>query len=81
MSRVNSFWLRGYDPRQPQTLIATGFSREFVEQHFQSCELKAQITNSLNVANEETKYNKYIWLCRNPRDPWPILWQKIRVWS
>ena len=81
MSRVNSFWLRGYDPRQPQTLIATGFSREFVDRHFQSCELKGHITNSLGVANDETKFNKYIWLCRNPRDPWPILWQKIRVWS
>jgi len=81
MARVNSFWLRGYDRRQPQTLVVTGVSEKFVGRHFQSCELRGTITNRLGVVNEETRDAKNLWVCRGLREPWPEFWRKIKAWS
>lgn len=81
MSRANSFWLRGYDRREPQTLVVTGVSEAFVRRHFHACEWQSRITNALGVANEETKFSQNIWVCRGLRAPWPEFWKQIRAWS
>ncbi len=81
LSLVNSFWLRGYGDAPPQTLIVVGLSPEFVEANFASCESKGTITNRFGVANEETEYHKYLWVCRGLREPWPEFWRKIKAWG
>jgi hypothetical protein len=81
LSRVNSFWLRGYGDSPPQTLIVVGLSPDFVKANFASCESKGTISNRFGVANEETDYHKYLWVCRGVREPWPEFWRKIKAWA
>jgi Dolichyl-phosphate-mannose-protein mannosyltransferase len=81
LSIVNSFWLRGYGDHPPQTLIVVGLSPQFVKDNFNTCESKGTISNRLGVANEETEIHKYLWVCRGLTEPWPVFWQKVRVWG
>jgi len=81
LSRVNSFWLRGFGDPPPQTLIIVGLPRDFVEANFANCESKGTISNRYGVANEETEFHKYLWVCRGIREPWPEFWRKIRAWA
>jgi hypothetical protein len=75
---TNSFWARGYGDPPPETLIVIGFSREFGELYFESCEVVGQITNKYGVANEETTDHSGILLCRHLRQSWPEFWKKFR---
>lgn len=81
LSIVNSFWLRGYGDHPPQTLIVVGLSPRFVETNFATCESEGLISNRYGVANEEMKDDKYLWICRGLRQPWPEFWRKIRTWG
>jgi 4-amino-4-deoxy-L-arabinose transferase-like glycosyltransferase len=81
LSLVNSFWLRGYGDHPPQTLIVIGLSPEFVQANFASCESKGTISNRDGVSNEETQDDKYLWVCRGLREPWPEFWRKNRAWG
>jgi 4-amino-4-deoxy-L-arabinose transferase-like glycosyltransferase len=81
LSRVNSFWLRGYGDHPPETLIVVGLSPQFVKANFASCESEGTIANRYGVANEETEDDKYLWVCRGLREPWPEFWQKIKAWG
>lgn len=81
MGRTNSFWLRGYDPREPRTVIVTGMNVDSALRYFESCEWKAAITNSLGVRNEESRDARYILVCRGPRQPWAELWRRLRQLS
>jgi hypothetical protein len=75
---TNSFWARRYSDPPPETLIVIGFSREFGERYFDSCELVGRITNKHGVANEETTDHSEILLCRHLRESWPEFWRKFR---
>ncbi len=75
---TNSFWARGYGDPPPETLIVIGFSREFGDQYFESCEVVGHITNKYGVANEETTDHSGILLCRHLRQSWPEFWKKFR---
>ncbi|MGP0072877.1 MAG: ArnT family glycosyltransferase [Bryobacteraceae bacterium] len=81
LSRVNSFWLRGYGEHPPQTLIVVGLSPQFVQDNFASCESRGTISNRYGVPNEETEVHKYLWVCRGLREPWPEFWRKIKAWG
>jgi 4-amino-4-deoxy-L-arabinose transferase-like glycosyltransferase len=81
LSRVNSFWLRGYGDHPPETLIVVGLSPQFVNANFTRCESEGTIANRYGVANEETEDDKYLWVCRGLREPWPEFWQKIKAWG
>ena len=81
LSRVNSFWLRGYGDHPPQTLIVVGYSPDFVRSNFATCESEGTISNRYGVANEETEDDKYLWVCRGLREPWPEFWRKIKAWG
>jgi hypothetical protein len=74
LSRVNSYWLRGYSDPPPRTLVVVGLSPEFVKDNFTSCESRGTITNRFGVPNEETEMHKYLWVCQGPREPWPDFW-------
>jgi Dolichyl-phosphate-mannose-protein mannosyltransferase len=75
---TNSFWARGYGDPPPETLIVVGFSREFGNRYFESCELAGRITNKYGVANEETTDHPDILICRHLRESWPEFWKKFR---
>jgi hypothetical protein len=75
---TNSFWARRYSDPPPETLIVIGFSREFGERYFESCEVVGRITNKHRIANEETTDHPEILLCRHLRESWPEFWRKFR---
>ena len=75
---TNSFWARGYGDPPPETLIVIGFSGEFGDQYFESCEVVGHITNKYGVANEETTDHSDILLCRHLRQSWPKFWKTFR---
>ena len=75
---TNSFWARGYGDPPPETLIVIGFSRQFGNRYFESCELAGRITNKYGVANEETTDHPDILICRRLRESWPDFWKKFR---
>jgi hypothetical protein len=75
---TNSFWARGYGDAPPETLIVIGFSRDFGNRYFESCELAGRITNKYGVANEETTDHPDILICRHLRESWPDFWKKFR---
>src|ERR1700722_20237947 len=51
ISRINSYGERGYGQQPPETVIAIGFSREFLESRFASCQPAAQIRNRYGIVN------------------------------
>ena len=75
---TNSFWARGYGDPPPETLIVLGFSREYLERHFESCELAGHVTNRFSIANEEAKQHSDIFVCRRLRGTWPEFWKTFR---
>jgi 4-amino-4-deoxy-L-arabinose transferase-like glycosyltransferase len=77
ISGVNSYWLRGYGDPSPQVLIVVGFSYDEAEHFFTTCSLAGRITNRYGVMNEESQHPD-IFVCRNPRQPWPELWQDLQ---
>lgn len=78
ISGINSYWLRGYGDPPPETLIVLGYSQEEAERFFATCELAGHITNRFGVENEETLFHPDIFVCQNPRQPWPSLWQELQ---
>jgi hypothetical protein len=78
MGLTNSFWYRGYDPRQPQTVILAGFDLDEGRKLFGSCVVAAGNTNPYGVENEESRDHPDILLCRNLRMPWPEYWERFR---
>ncbi len=76
ISGVNSYWLRGYGSAPPTTLIVLGYSRDAAQRFFETCDRAGQITNRYGVENEE--YQRDIFVCRRPRQPWPALWESLK---
>jgi Dolichyl-phosphate-mannose-protein mannosyltransferase len=77
ISAVNSFWARGYGSPPPETVIVLGGRRDRLDERFESVVLVGHVPNPLDVANEESEHPE-IYLCRRPRESWPVLWSKIR---
>jgi len=75
---TNPFWARGYGDPPAETLIVIGFTREFGDRYFESCEVTGRFTNKYGVANEETTDHPKILVCRHLRESWPEFWKKFR---
>src|SRR6185369_13008235 len=78
ISGANSFYDRGYPEPPPQTLIVLGFSREFLNRHFEACGLGGRATNPYGVQNEESRDHPNIYVCRGLRSSWPEFWKDRR---
>lgn len=78
ISGVNSSWERGYGYPTPETLIVVGYPREFLEKHFDSCEVAGHPWNRYGVANEETMEDPDIFVCRGLKDKWEEFWKAAR---
>jgi len=77
ISGINSYRLRGYGDPPPHTLIVLGFSRHDLEQLFATCSLAGEINNRYGVENEESRDHPAIFICRDPLQPWPALWERL----
>ncbi len=78
MSGTNSFWYRGYDPREPETVILVGLEKEEAEANFTSCSVAGKNTNPFGVENEESRDHPDIYLCRGLKSTWAEFWKKFR---
>ena len=78
ISGTNSFWLRGYGEPPPQTVIVSGFSRHWVDEHFAACALVGHTGNRYGVPNEETEDHPDIFVCRGLKQSWPEFWKNFR---
>ena len=78
MSGTNSFWYRGYDRREPQTVIAVGLGQRELEANFSNCAVVAKNTNPFGVENEESRDHPDIYLCRGLKGTWAEFWKKFR---
>lgn len=78
MAGTNSFWYRGYDPREPQTVILVGLDKDEAEANFASCAVAAKNTNQFGVENEESRDHPDIYLCRGLKGTWAEFWKKFR---
>jgi Dolichyl-phosphate-mannose-protein mannosyltransferase len=74
ISRINSWGERGYG-EAPDTVIAIGFSREFLESRFASCQPAAQIRNPYGVVNRS--YLQEVFICRGLKEGWPKFWDEL----
>jgi 4-amino-4-deoxy-L-arabinose transferase-like glycosyltransferase len=78
MGLTNSFWYRGYDPREPQTVIVVGFDLDEGNELFRSCAVAGKNVNRFGVENEESRDHPDILVCRELRKAWPEYWQRAR---
>jgi hypothetical protein len=78
MAGTNSFWYRGYDPREPRTVIAVGLEMDEAQANFASCSVVAENTNRFGVENEESRDHPEIFLCSGLKSSWAEFWKKFR---
>ncbi len=78
ISGANSLWARGYGDPDPQTVVVVGFERQYADRFFRSCETKGQVSNQFGVKNEESTRHTGLYLCRQPRRPWPQMWAEMQ---
>jgi hypothetical protein len=75
ISRINSYGERGYGDPPPETVIAIGIPREFLESRFASCRPAAQIRNRYSVVNRS--YLQGVFVCRGLNEGWPKFWAEL----
>ncbi len=74
ISGSNSNWLRGYGDPPPQTVITLGFLREDADRIFVSCKPAAYLENPFAIENSAVGDHTDLFVCTQPRPPWPVLW-------
>jgi hypothetical protein len=75
---TNRIWYRGYGEPEPETVIVAGFEGDYAGKFFNRCTYSGTVTNSYNVKNGETSYQKGLYVCREPRRPWSETWQEMQ---
>jgi hypothetical protein len=78
ISGVDSYWLRGYPDPPPRNLVVLGYSADELSGMFETCDQVGHVTNRYGVRNSETTVHPQIFVCRDPRESWPVLWQMLR---
>ena len=78
ISGANSLWQRGYGDPEPETVIVVGFERQQAGNFFNSCQQAGKVTNRYGVKNEETSRHTGLYICRQPRRPWPEMWKTMQ---
>jgi hypothetical protein len=78
MAGTNSFWYRGYDRREPRTVILVGIERDEAKENFSTCAVVAKNTNRFGVENEESRDHPDILLCRGLKRSWEEFWARFQ---
>jgi hypothetical protein len=72
----NGYWYWGPPPSTADTIIAVGFTGDFLDQSFGDVHPATTLDNHLRVANDEQGVP--VWVCSRRRDSWPTLWPRFR---
>lgn len=78
ISGANSLWARGYGEPLPETVIVVGFESSYAVALFKECRMAGSATNRYNVKNEESSFHTGLYVCRQPRRPWPEMWETMQ---
>jgi 4-amino-4-deoxy-L-arabinose transferase-like glycosyltransferase len=78
ISGTNTAWYRGYGNPPPETVIVVGISKEYLDEHFQSCRVAGHNGNPYGIKNEESEDHPDIYVCGPPRNGWPEFWKKFQ---
>jgi 4-amino-4-deoxy-L-arabinose transferase-like glycosyltransferase len=78
ISGANSLWGRGYGNPAPETVIAVGFDKTYIDQLFSDCSVGGMLTNQAQVNNEETRNHTLFYVCHQSRLPWDKMWQNMQ---
>jgi hypothetical protein len=81
MSGVNSSWERGYGDPAVETLVVVGYPREFLVEHFASCQVSGRVWNKYGVVNEETTEDAEIYVCRGRKGSWEQFWRAAKRYA
>lgn len=81
ISGMNSNWLRGYGDPPSQTVIVIGWSRDQVDQWFESCDLAGRITNRYGIRNGSIDGYPDVFVCTGLRWPWPDFWKNFQYFG
>jgi len=76
ISGSNSHWLHGYGNPPPKTVVTAGHLRRDLERVFASCELAGHVTIPYGVVNSAIGDHTDIFVCRDARQPWHVLWKR-----
>jgi hypothetical protein len=77
ISGSNSLWERGYGDPAPETVIAVGIDRGYLNRFFERCEYAGALSNRYGVENEESTLHKELFICREAHRSWPEMWQDM----
>jgi len=72
-----SYWLWGFPEGSIETVIGAGFSKEFMERHFNEVALAAEIELE-HVNPWDTPF--VITICRKPKESLQKIWNRYRPW-
>ncbi len=78
ISGANSLWRRSYGDPPPETVIVVGAEGGEASAIFTACKPAGLVRNRHNVKNEETTRHTVIYVCGEPRQPWPLLWPRLQ---
>jgi hypothetical protein len=78
ISGGNSMWARGYGDPPPETVIVVGYESQEATSLFKECEMAGQVTNKYGVMNEESSSHNILFVCRQPREPWSVMWKNMQ---
>jgi hypothetical protein len=65
----------------PETVIAVGLHRDFLDQSFESCELVGHVTSRYGIVNSAIDGYADVFLCRHLRQPWPDFWKHFQYYG
>lgn len=74
ISTVNSFHERGFGPYPPETLVVIGVDPGDLRQHFKQCSVEGHIHIPFGVENEESRYDRDIYVCHTFKENWAEFW-------
>jgi hypothetical protein len=72
----NSYWDLARPPSSTTTVVALGYSADELARWFGSVHAATTIDNGLDVDDDEQGGTVYV--CTDPRRPWPQLWRELR---
>ena len=78
ISGSNSLWARGYGEPEPETMIVVGFELPYAQRFFQNCKAVGRVSSTYGVKNEESTSHTGLFVCTEPRQPWPAMWNDMQ---
>jgi hypothetical protein len=75
----NSYWHWRLPDRDTATVVAVRMDQEFLEGHFDNCDLAATLDNRLGIDNEAQ--GQPLWVCHGLNGTWEEVWPEFRHYN